>query len=441
MKFALIKATATGALGGLLFGFDTAVIAGTTASLQAHYGLSEAQKGFTVAIALYGTVAGALFSGALGQRIGSRAALRWLGILYVISAIGCTFAGAWWTLLVARLIGGIAIGGTSVLGPVYIAELAPAKWRGRMVGMFQTNVVIGILLAYLSNAIVARFVTGPTLWRWEFSVSALPALLFLIMLFTVPQSSRWLVSKNRLDEATRILIDLGSQDSDAEISAMQTALIADGGQNNQRLFQRRYGLLIVLAVTIGMFNQLSGINAILYYLNDIFRSAGFSSVSADVQAVLIGLANLLATFLGISLIDRLGRKTLLLIGAAGTTACLAAVAWVFSSHSHQTLLLPLLVAFIIFFAISQGAVIWVYLSEVFPTNVRAKGQSLGSSSHWIMNALIANLFPIVAVRSQALPFAFFASMMALQFVVVALLYPETKGVSLEAMGRHVGLHG
>jgi sugar porter (SP) family MFS transporter len=342
--------------------------------------------------------------------------------------------------LVFRFLGGLGIGGSSVLGPVYIAELAPAKWRGRLVGLFQINIVVGILLAYLSNAIVAHLVQGSAQWRIELGVGVLPAVLFLIMLLTVPQSSRWLVSQNRLDEAYRILAEFGSPDSKAEVDAIAESLRAEGGLTQHTLFQRRYAKLIFLAVSIGLFNQLSGINAILYYLNDIFASAGFSSVSSAVQAVIIGLANLIATLLGISIIDRVGRKALLLTGAIGCGIALTGVAWVFHTGEHLALLLPLLVGFIFFFAISQGAVIWVYLSEVFPTNVRAKGQSLGSSSHWIANAIIANTFPLVAVYSRSLPFAFFALMMIVQFFTVLVIYPETKGQTLEGMQAHLGLH-
>ncbi len=434
----LIKSAFTGALGGLLFGFDTAVIAGATHPLTVQYGLSDAQLGFTVSIALWGTVLGAMTSGLLGQRIGSRAALRYLGVLYVLSAVGCAFALNWPMFLIFRFIGGLGIGGSSVLGPVYIAELAPAKWRGRLVGLFQINIVVGILLAYLSNAIIARFIHGITIWRWELGIAALPAILFLIMLFSVPQSSRWLVSQNRLDEASLILARMGSPDSKAEVDAIALSLREEGGAANTSLFSARYKFPIFLAITIGLFNQLTGINAILYYLNDIFASAGFSNVSADAQAVAIGAANLLATMLGISIIDKFGRKKLLLLGAAGCAACLAGVAAVFHLHSHQSLLLPLLIAFIIFFAISQGSVIWVYLSEVFPTNVRAKGQSLGSSSHWVANAVIAQTFPILARSTKALPFVVFAALTAVQFFVVLFVYPETKGYTLEDMQHHLG---
>ena len=436
--FLLVKSAMTGALGGLLFGFDTAVIAGTTHALTQQFSLSDAQLGFTVAIALVGTVIGSMTSGVLGQRIGSRAALRVMGFLYVISALGCAFAPAWGIFLAARFLGGLGIGGSSVLGPVYIAELAPAKWRGRLVGLFQINIVIGILLAYLSNAIVAHFIHDVSVWRWEFGVAIVPAVFFLIMLLTVPHSSRGLVSQNRIEEAILILARMGSPDSKAEVDAMQLSLQEEGGASNTRLFERRYLFVIFLAVSLGAFNQFTGINAILYYLNDIFASAGFSHVSSDVQAVAIGAANLLATLLGISIIDKLGRKTLLLVGAAGCTLCLIGVSILFGTNQHLALLLPLLIIFIIFFAVSQGSVIWVYLSEVFPTNVRAKGQSLGCSSHWVMNAVIAQLFPILAHNSKAIPFAVFAGLTAVQFFVVLFVFPETKGYTLEDMQHHLG---
>jgi SP family arabinose:H+ symporter-like MFS transporter len=435
------KSALTGALGGLLFGFDTAVIAGATHALTQQFGLTDWQLGITVSIALWGTVAGSLGSGVLGQKIGSRAALRMMGVLYVISAIGCAFAPSWIFFLIFRFIGGIGIGGSSVLGPVYIAELAPAKWRGRLVGLFQINIVIGILLAYLSNAIIVHFALGMLEWRVELGVAALPAIFFLVLLLSVPQSSRWLVSQNRIDEAQLILQRMGSPDSQAEVDAMRLALVEEEGSARSALFTKRHSLPIFLAISIGMFNQLSGINAILYYLNDIFRSAGFGQMSSNVQAVAIGAANLLATMLGISLIDKLGRKTLLLIGAVGCGICLAGVAILFRTQTHQALLLPLLVGFIVFFAVSQGAVIWVYISEVFPTNVRSKGQALGSSSHWIMNGLITLAFPVVARYSRAMPFWFFAGMMVVQFVTVLVAYPETKGESLEMLQHRLsGAH-
>jgi sugar porter (SP) family MFS transporter len=429
-----------GALGGLLFGFDTAVIAGTTQQLTEVFHLTPTTLGLTVFIGLVGTVLGALCSGALGQKIGGREALRIMAILYTLSAIGCAFAWNWDVLMVARVLGGLGIGGSSVLGPVYIAELAPAKWRGRMVGMFQINIVVGILLAYLSNYIITAMNLGALQWRWEFGVALVPSVLFLFFLYGIPRSSRWLVTTQQTDEALEVLRLMGSPDSEAELREIIESVRMERGAQQESLFNGKYGRPIFLAISIGLFNQLSGINAILYYSNYIFASAGFSANSAALQTVGVGFVNLLATLLGMSLIDRLGRKTLLLIGALGTAFALAGVAAIFVTQSHQSYLVWLLVLFIIFFAISQGSVIWVYIAEVFPTRVRSKGQSAGSSAHWIMNAMIAGAFPYIADRSQAAPFAFFAAMMLVQFVVVLFAYPETKGQSLEAIQARFGIH-
>ena len=435
----LLRSTLVGALGGLLFGFDTAVIAGTTQQLTEIYNLTALTLGITVFIGLVGTVIGAMTAGVLGQRIGGREALRIMAVLYTISALGCAFAWSWHSLLFFRLIGGLGIGGSSVLGPVYIAELAPAKWRGRMVGLFQINVVVGILLAYLSNYLLSLMHLGAAQWRWQLGVAAVPSILFLALLYAIPRSSRWLVTQNRTDEALDVLNMMGSPDSEAELRDIIDSIHLERGMAQEPLFTRRYRLPIFLAITIGLFNQLSGINAVLYYSNYIFSSAGFSNLSGSIQTVIVGLANLLGTFLGLSLIDKLGRKTLLLIGSVGTAVCLAGVAAVFFTNSHQSSLVWLLGAYIAFFAISQGAVIWVYIAEVFPTRVRSKGQSLGSSAHWIMNSVVSLVFPILASRSGGIPFAFFAGMMVLQFFVVLFFYPETKGITLEQLQRKLGI--
>jgi MFS transporter, SP family, arabinose:H+ symporter len=435
----LLKATVVGALGGLLFGFDTAVIAGTTDSLRTLYALTPYQMGVTVSMALVGTVIGAMFAGLPGQKYGARETLRVLAVFYVLSALGCAFAWSWPVLLVARFLGGLGIGGSSVLGPVYIAELAPARIRGRLVGMFQINIVIGILLAYLSNFLIARQGLGAAEWRWQFGVATLPAVLFLVMLFGIPPSPRWLVTQKRVEEARAVLQSMGSDDPEKELQEIIDSIHLESLEKTEPLFSWKYRLPIFLAITIGMFNQLSGINAILYYLNDIFIAAGFSKLSGALQAVAIGSMNLLATLLAMSVIDKLGRKTLLLIGSVGTALCLAGVARIFLTHQHQEYLLWFLVAYIAFFAISQGAVIWVYISEVFPNRVRAKGQALGSSSHWIMNAIIAYTFPQLAKSSGAYPFVFFSMMMVVQFFVVLFLYPETKRVSLEQMQQRLGI--
>jgi sugar porter (SP) family MFS transporter len=320
---------------------------------------------------------------------------------------------------------------------MYIAEIAPAAKRGRLVGMFQFNVVLGILLAYLSNYLVAQAGLGAAEWRWKFGVATLPAVAFFLALFGIPQSPRWLAKVGRSGDARDVLIRIGEPDVDRELREIQETIGADRGLRSEPLFQHRYRKPIFLAITIGMFNQLAGINAILYYLNDIFERAGFSKVSSDMQAVFIGLTNLIFTIVAMSVIDRIGRKKLLLTGAVGTGICLAGVAAVFAVGRHGNYLVWLLVAYIAFFAFSQGAVIWVYISEVFPNLVRAKGQGLGSFTHWIMNAMISAVFPVMATSSGAVPFVFFACMMAVQFVVVWRWYPETKGVSLEALERQL----
>ncbi len=390
-------------------------------------------------MALIGTIVGAMSAGIPGQKWGGRETLRVLAVFYVLSALGCAFAWNWYVLLAARFIGGLGIGGSSVLGPVYIAELAPAKLRGRLVGLFQINIVIGILLAYFSNYCIARMGLGAAEWRWQFGVAALPAVLFLVMLLGIPPSSRWLVTQNRVTEARSVLQLMGAENPEAELREIVDSIHLERLQTSEPLFAWKYRLPIFLAISIGMFNQLSGINAILYYLNDIFAAAGFSKMSGDLQAVAVGSMNLVATLLAMTVIDKLGRKTLLLIGSVGTAGCLAGVSGVFFTESHQSYLLWLLVAYIAFFAISQGAVIWVYISEVFPNRVRAKGQALGSSSHWIMNAIIAYTFPQLAKSSGAYPFVLFSVMMVVQFFVVLFFYPETKGVTLEQMQHRLGI--
>jgi sugar porter (SP) family MFS transporter len=431
----LLKSTVVAALGGLLFGFDTAVISGTTSALTQTYHLSPMLLGVTVFSALCGTVVGAMLAGFPGERYGRRDSLRVMAILYLISGLGCAIAWNWTALVAFRFIGGLGVGGSSVLGPMYIAEIAPAKLRGRLVGVFQFNVVFGILLAYFSNYVIGLQHFGAAEWRWQLGVTALPAALFFVMLFTIPRSPRWLVKKGRVDEARAVLKVTGDEDYEHDLQEIVASINVEQSQAAEKLFSRKYALPIFLAVSIGMFNQLSGINAILYYLNDIFSFAGFSKVSGNLQAVAVGATNLLFTMIAMSVIDRLGRKTLLLVGSVGTAVCLAGVATIFFTHQHQSLLLWLLIGYIAFFAFSQGAVIWVYLSEVFPNSVRAKGQSLGSFSHWFMNAAISLIFPVVAASSGAYPFILFSVMMVLQFFVVLFVYPETKGFTLEEMQK------
>jgi sugar porter (SP) family MFS transporter len=435
----LIKSTVVAALGGLLFGFDTAVISGTTAALTQSYALTPKLLGATVASAIVGTVFGAMLAGFPGDRFGRRDSLRIMAVLYLISAIGCAFAWNWSSLVLFRFIGGLGIGGSSVLGPMYIAEIAPARWRGRLVGLFQFNVVFGILVAYFSNYLISLAHFGGLEWRWQLGVAAIPAAFFLLMLFGIPRSPRWLVKKGRVQEARAVLQQIGEENVEQELQEIVQSVHLEQGLQNEPLFTRKYMLPIFLAVTIGMFNQLSGINAILYYLNFIFARAGYTKLSGNLQAVAIGATNLLFTMIAMSVIDRLGRKTLLLIGSVGTAFCLAGVARIFFTGQHEDFLLWLLVGYIAFFAFSQGAVIWVYISEVFPNSVRAKGQSLGSFSHWFMNALISFTFPQMAASSGAYPFVFFSVMMVVQFFVVLFVYPETKGVTLEQMQKKMGI--
>jgi MFS transporter, SP family, arabinose:H+ symporter len=438
LNLVLLRSTVVAALGGLLFGFDTVVISGTTDSLTELFHLTPLSLGLTVSSALAGTIVGSMLAGIPGERYGRRDSLRILAVLYLVSAVGCGLAWSWAALVCFRVIGGLAIGGSSVLGPMYIAEIAPAKYRGRLVGLFQFNVVFGILLAYFSNYLIGTVKLQDSEWRWKLGIAALPAAVFLVMLFGIPRSPRWLVKKQRIEEAREVLRITGEENFEQELQDIVDSIDAEHTAGDS-LFSGRYGLPIFLAVSIAMFNQLSGINGILYYLNYIFGRAGFSKVSSDLQAVAIGFTNLLFTLIAMTLIDRVGRKKLLLTGAVGTAVCLAGVAYVFLSHSHESLLVWLLVLYIAFFAFSQGAVIWVYIGEVFPNRVRAAGQSLGSFTHWLMAGVISLGFPAVAAKSGGYPFVFFSAMMAVQFFVVLFWYPETKGVTLEEMQKKLGI--
>ncbi len=435
----VVKSTVVGALGGLLFGFDTAVISGTTQALTQTYRLSPTLLGVTVSSALIGTVVAAMTAGIPGQRFGRRDSLRVMAVFYVISALGCAFAWNWPALIVFRFIGGVGIGGSSVLGPMYIAEIAPTEWRGRLVGFFQVNIVVGILLAYMSNYWIGSLHLGAHEWRWQLGISGVPAILFLIALFGIPRSPRWLAMQAQLGEALDVLRLTGIPKPEQELKEIVASIHLERSAAAEPLFSRKYRKPVILAITVGMFCQLSGINAILYYLNDIFALAGASKVSGDLQAVAVGATNLVATLLAMAVIDRIGRRKLLLIGTVGLTVCLAAISAVFFTHKHLGWLVWLLMAYIACFAVSQGAVVWVYISEVFPTSVRAKGQSLGSSSHWVTNAIISLVFPMMAMSSGAYPFIFFAVMMVLDFFLVLFYYPETSNISLEQMQHSFGI--
>jgi sugar porter (SP) family MFS transporter len=437
----LVRSAAVAALGSFLFGFDTAVISGTTEALRLRFGLDSAQLGFTVASALLGTILGALAAGRPSERYGRRPVLRALAVLYLLSAAGCGLARGWTSLLVFRFIGGLAIGGSSVVAPMYIAEIAPAAMRGRLVALSQFNVVAGILAAYLSNYVIAAMIGGPEsqAWRVMLGIAAVPAALFYVFVQRIPESPRWLVKQHRHEEATEVLRRVGSDDPDALVGEIAESLHEETVSADEPFFQRKYRRPILLAVMVASFNQLAGINALIYYTPDIFKMAGAGRSGALVQSVVIGFTNLVFTVIAMTVIDRFGRKRLLLVGAAGLALCLGLVAYAFHRGVGGTLVLACLIGYIAFFAFSQGSVIWVYLSEIFPNRVRARGQALGSFTHWFWAALVSWTFPIIAEASGASAFAFFAAMMVLQFVLVWMFLPETKGVSLERIQRTLGI--
>ncbi len=433
----LIFITLSAALGGFLFGFDTAVIAGATSALEKLYNLDKFWLGFTVSIALMGTIVGTMVVGKPADLYGRRKILFYLAVFYALSSLGCAFSFSWISLLFFRFLGGIAVGGVSVVGPMYIAEIAPAKYRGRLVGMFQFNVVLGILMAYFSNYLVGLLALGDVEWRWKLGVMAIPSVLFFITLFFIPRSPRWLVKMGMIGEARAVLILTGEEFVEKEIDEILDSIKSEKENGKEVLFSKKFSYPIFLAVSIAIFNQFTGINGLLYYLNDIFAQAGFSKVSGDLQSVAMGATNLMFTMLAMSIIDKVGRKILLLIGSIGTAVSLTGVAFIFFTNSHQNLLVWLLISYIAFFGFSQGAVIWVYISEVFPNSVRSKGQALGSFTHWTMAAIVSWTFPVMAEKSGGYPFLFFAAMMLVQFFVVKFMYVETKGKSLEALQKEI----
>jgi sugar porter (SP) family MFS transporter len=439
----LIRAAIVASLGGLLFGFDTAVIAGTTSSIETLFKLSEWSMGFVVSSALIGTIIGTLVSSKPGDIWGRRQSLKVLGFLFIISALGCAFAWDYWSLCVFRFIGGVAIGGSSVLGPMYIAEISPAKLRGRLVILFQFNVCLGILLAYLSNALieVLNLDALHVQWRVMLGMGALPALIFTVMLYTIPRSPRWLISVNRHDEARNTLELIGEVQIDKEMDEIKASLKSDAGQFKEKLFQKKYLYPIFLGVAVAAFNQFSFVNGFLYYLNDTLNEIG-AKFGGKFQPVIIGAANLIAVIVALLTIDKIGRKKLLLIGSWGAAIPLALCAYIAWSRNFIELFPWSIATFILFFSYSQGAVIWVYISEVFPNKVRSKGLSLGSFTHWALAAIAAQVYPvIVAIPTIGLsiPFIIGGVMMIVQFFVVWFLFVETKGVPLEQLEEKLGV--
>ncbi len=429
-------------LGGFLFGFDTAVISGVEKSIQQLWMLADFAHGFTVASALIGTVLGSLLAGWPAERYGRRRVLQAIGLIYLVTSLVTALTTSWEFFVLFRFIGGIGVGASSVVGPMYISEISPAKNRGRLVALFQFNIVSGILIAFVSNYLL--FGVGEDAWRWMLGVQAFPSLLFFTFVFVVPESPRWLVKNNKHEEAKRVLEDIGEADGTLAVKTIKDSLHTELGMKKESLFNGRYNKPIFYVVALAMFNQLSGINAIMYYAPRIFEMTGLAKDTALLQAVSIGVTNMVFTLLAISLIDKFGRKTLLLIGSAGMVLFLGLVATAFYRQDFGGFdVMFYLVGFIAFFAFSQGAVIWVFMSEIFPNKVRSQGQTLGSFTHWIMAALISWTFPILVERSSNggfYSFLLFTGMMLVHGIFVWKVLPETKGKSLEGIQRELGIH-
>lgn len=428
------------ALGGFLFGFDTAVISGAEKSIQQFWHLSVVEHGLTISIALIGTVIGSLFGARPSDIFGRKNTLYFVAAAYLLSSIGTGLANNWYIFLVFRFLGGLGVGVSSVTAPIYISEVSPADRRGRLVGLFQFNVVLGILISYLSNYLISQ--GGESSWRWMLGVQAFPSLLFLILIRFIPESPRWLIlKKGEVAKALEILRVINPLNCDEELVTIKNSSLNDTGKTAS-LFSGQYKTPVILAVLFAFFNQVSGINAIIYYAPRIFEMAGLGAHSSLLSTVGLGLINFIFTLLAINIIDKVGRRVLMLIGSVGLIASLFLVAFTFYSGSFNGFAIPLyMMVFIAFFAFSQGAVIWVFISEIFPNEMRAKGQTLGSSTHWVMAALIAFCFPYLAEKlGGATTFFFFGSMMVLQLIFVWRMMPETKGKSLEQIGSNLIMH-
>jgi len=430
----------TSALAGFLFGFDTVFISGAEKTIQTLWALSPGLHGIAMASALYGTIVGSLMGGWPADRFGRRATLLWIGVLYLVGAVGSGLAPNVAVFIAARVIGGLGIGISTVVAPMYISEIAPPKHRGRLAGMFQFNIVFGILIAFVSNALLAGI--GESAWRWMLGVAAFPSLLYTVLCFGLPESPRWLLSrKGDREAALQVLQRIEPEVSNTEIAAQADEIIAASSEqvSSGHFWTRRLRKPILLAILIAFFNQLSGINAILYFAPRIFELTGLAAKAALLQSVGIGVTNLVFTFVGLWLIDRLGRRTLLYIGSFGYIASLGLVAWAFFS-GHFSIVPVCIFAFIAAHAIGQGAVIWVFIAEIFPNRHRAEGQTLGSSTHWVFAALLTTFFPkMVTVFPPGYIFSFFAGMMVLQLIWVKTLVPETKGVPLEQIQKQLGI--
>ncbi len=442
MKKQIFLWSATSALAGFLFGFDTVVISGAEQTIQKFWGLSDTLHGLVMGSALYGTVLGALLGGWPTDKLGRKPTLVSIGVLYVISAFGCAFTSNLDLFVAARFLGGLGIGISTVVSPLYISEIAPPDYRGRLAGMFQFNIVFGIVMAFLSNAIIAR-IGGENAWRWMLGVAAVPSLIYAGMCLSLPESPRWLIGrKNDLVAGLAVLKLIEPDKSDVQLSVHANEILSAGQigtDSTGGFWSRQMRLPILLAFLIAFFNQLSGINAILYFAPRIFEMAGLGRQAAMLQSVGLGLTNLLFTFIGLWLIDRLGRRTLLFIGSFGYIISLSLTAWAFFTH-HYGIVPGCIFAFIAAHAIGQGTVIWVFISEIFPNRHRAAGQTLGSSTHWIFAALLTTFFPrVVSSFQPGYVFLFFCAMMVLQLIWVKTMVPETKGVPLEQIQERLGI--
>jgi MFS transporter, SP family, arabinose:H+ symporter len=432
----------TSALAGFLFGFDTVVISGAEKTIQTLWGLSPGLHGIAMASALYGTVVGALLGGWPADRFGRKATLLWIGILYLVGAVGSGLAPNVTVFIIARVVGGLGIGISTVVAPMYISEIAPPKHRGLLAGMFQFNIVFGILVAYVSNALLAGI--GDNAWRWMLGVAAFPSLIYAALCFGLPESPRWLLSRKgdraaALEVLQRIEPGASKTQIAAEANDIMAATASEEKSSSGHFWTIRLRKPILLAILIAFFNQMSGINAILYFAPRIFELAGLGAKAALLQSIGIGITNLVFTFVGLWLIDRLGRRTLLYIGSVGYITSLGLVAWGFFT-GHFSIVPVCIFAFIAAHAIGQGAVIWVFISEIFPNRHRAEGQSVGCGTHWIFAALLTTFFPkVVSDFPIGYVFSFFAGMMVLQLIWVITMVPETKGASLEQIQRQLGI--
>ncbi len=433
-KYYVLFLSITAALGGFLFGFDTAVISGAERDIQVLWNLSDWSHGLAVAMALYGTVIGALFGGIPADKIGRKASLMWIGVFYLVSAVGSALSNDVNTFMIFRFLGGLGVGASSVVAPMYISEIAPAKRRGQLVALYQFNIVFGIVVAYVSNYLIGTANLNEA-WRWMLGVEAIPALIYSVLILKVPKSPRWLIAKGKnFDEARAILTktDPEGVDEAMELAIAESQVVTDK-VSVATLFNSNFRKISFFAFLMAFFNQMSGINAIIYFAPRIFESSGIATEDALLSTIGIGIINLIATMAGLYLIDKLGRKKLMYIGSVGYIISLSLMAYSYYGGAIDSGLLPYFVfIFIASHAIGQGSVIWVFISEIFPNNLRAYGQSLGSFTHWILAALIANLFPYFAnTLGAGNIFAFFALMMVMQLLWVAFRMPETKGRSLE----------